>query len=158
MDLDCIGSIVLAKYIFPDYQPVKSRLIHPVAANLHNMYQNHLAFLNAKDLEGQHVSRMIVVDTRTSGRVAEYLGHIENDDFEVEVFDHHPADEKDIPNAIIHEKPYGANTTQLGMEIIKRGIKVEPEDATIALTGIYADTAILRILTSPVKISRWLLS
>ena len=140
MDLDCIGSIVLARYIFPDYQPVKSRLIHPVAKNLQNMYKNHLAFLNAKDLEGQHVSRIIVVDTRTSGRVAEYFNHIANDDFEVEVFDHHPADEKDIPNAIIHEKPYGANTTQLGMEIIKRGIKVGPEDATIALAGIYADT------------------
>ncbi|HAK46854.1 MAG TPA: hypothetical protein DCO79_13175 [Spirochaeta sp.] len=140
MDLDCIGSIVLAKYLFPDFQPVKSRLIHPVAKNLHNMYQNHLAFLNAKDLEGQHVSKMIVVDTRTSGRVAEYLDHIENDDYEVEVFDHHPADEKDIPNAVIHEKPYGANTTQLGMELIKQGIKVGPEDATIALAGIYADT------------------
>ncbi|MBI9108459.1 MAG: CBS domain-containing protein [Spirochaetales bacterium] len=140
MDLDCIGSIVLARYLFPDYEAVKSRMIHPVASNLHNMYQNHLAFLNAKDLEGQHVSKMIVVDTRTSGRIAEYLDHIENDDFEVEVFDHHPADDKDIPNAIIHEKPYGANTTQLGMEIIKQGIMVSPEDATIALAGIYADT------------------
>lgn len=140
MDLDCIGSIVLARYLFPDYQPVKSRLIHPVAMNLQNMYQNHLAFLNAKDLEGCHVSKMIVVDTRTSGRIKEYLDHIENDDFEVEVFDHHPADEKDIPNAVIHEKPYGANTTQLGMEIIRRKIKVGPEDATIALAGIYADT------------------
>ena len=29
MDLDCIGSIVLAKYLFTDYMPVKSRLIHP---------------------------------------------------------------------------------------------------------------------------------
>ena len=140
MDLDCIGSIVLAKYLFPDFQPVKSRLIHPVAKNLQNMYQNHLAFLNSKDLEGQHVSKIIVVDTRTSGRIAEYLNHIDNDDYEVEVFDHHPADEKDIPNAVIHEKSYGANTTQLGMEIIRNGIKVEPEDATIALTGIYADT------------------
>ncbi len=140
MDLDCIGSIVLAKYLFPDFQPVKSRLIHPVAENLHNMYQNHLAFLNAKDLDGQHVSKMIVVDTRTSGRIAEYLAHISNDDYEVEVFDHHPADEKDIPNAVIHEKPYGANTTQLGKEIIKQGIKISPEDATIALAGIFADT------------------
>ena len=140
MDLDCIGSIVLARYLFPDHQPVKSRLIHPVAMNLHNMYQNHLAFLNSKELEGQHVSRMVVVDTRSTGRIAEYLQHIDNDDFEVEVFDHHPADEKDIPNAVIHEKPYGANTTQLGMEIIRRKITLSPEDATIALAGIFADT------------------
>lgn len=160
MDLDCIGSIVLAKYLFPDYQPVKSRLIHPVAMNLHNMYQNHLAFLNAKDLHGEHVSRMIVVDTRTSGRISEYLGHIDNDDFEVEVFDHHPADEKDIPNAIIHEKPYGANTTQLGMELIARNITVSPEDATIALTGIYADTGNfthLNVACEDFEVASWLI-
>ncbi len=140
MDLDCIGSIVLAKYLFPDYQPVKSRLIHPVAMNLQNMYQNHLAFLNAKDLEGQHVSNIIVVDTRTQNRITEYIEHIANDDYKVEVWDHHPADEKDIPGAVVHEKPYGSNTTQLGMEVINRGISISPEDATIALAGIFADT------------------
>ena len=159
MDLDCIGSIVLAKYLFPDFKPVKSRLIHPVASNLHNMYQNHLSFLNAKDLHGEHVSKMIVVDTRTSGRIAEYLQHIENDDFEVEVFDHHPADEKDIPNAIIHEKSYGANTTQLGMELIAKGIDVSPEDATIALAGIYADTGNfthLNVMCEDFEVASWL--
>ena len=140
MDLDCIGSIVLARYLYPDYQPVKSRLIHPVAGNLHNLYQNHLSFMNAKDLEDEHIEKMVVVDTRTSGRIAEYTKHIGNMDVEIEVWDHHPADEKDIPGAVIHEKPYGANTTQLGMEIISRGICVDPKDATIALAGIYADT------------------
>ncbi|MDC7124674.1 MAG: CBS domain-containing protein [Spirochaetales bacterium] len=140
MDLDCIGSIVLARYLFPDYLPVKSRLIHPVAMNLHNMYKNHLSFLNPKELDGKNVSRIVVVDTRTSGRISEYLSHIDNDDYEVEVFDHHPADSKDIPNAIINEKSYGANTTQLGERLMALGIRVGSEDATIALSGIYADT------------------
>ncbi len=161
MDLDCIGSIVLAKYLFPDYQPVKSRLIHPVAKNLNNMYQNHLAFLNAKDLEGEYISNIIVVDTRTSGRIAEYLKYIDNDDFEVEVFDHHPADEKDLPNAVIHEKPYGANTTQLAMELINKGIRVSVEDATIALTGIYADTGNfthLNVASEDFEAASWLIS
>ena len=48
MDLDCIGSIVLARYIFPDYQPVKSRLIHPVAKNLQNMYKKSPGFLECQ--------------------------------------------------------------------------------------------------------------
>ena len=125
------------------------------------MYQNHLAFLNSKDLEGQHVSRIVVVDTRTSGRIKEYLDHIDNDDYQVEVFDHHPADEKDIPNAIIHEKPYGANTTQLGMELIKSGITVSAEDATIALTGIYADTGNfthLNVTCEDFEVASWLIN
>jgi tRNA nucleotidyltransferase (CCA-adding enzyme) len=34
----------------------------------------------------------------------------------------------------------GANTTLLGLEAMKRGVALREEDATIALTGIYADT------------------
>lgn len=141
MDLDCIGSIVLAKYMFPDYVPVKSYLVHPVARNLMNLYEKRLGFATTADLKGQHVERMVVVDTRTVDRIAEYVRGIEEPgDIEYEVFDHHPAGCNDIPGATIHERAFGANTTQLGLELISRGITIAPEDATIALTGIYADT------------------
>ncbi|OHD18312.1 MAG: hypothetical protein A2Y38_15325 [Spirochaetes bacterium GWB1_59_5] len=141
MDLDCIGSIVLAKYMFPDHIPVKSHLVHPVARNLMNLYENRLGFTTTADLKGQHIERIVVVDTRTVDRIAEYVRGIETPGtVEYEVFDHHPADSHDIPGAIIHERAFGANTTQLGMELMIRGISIAPEDATIALTGIYADT------------------
>ncbi len=141
MDLDCIGSIVLAKYLFPDHVPVKSHLVHPVARNLMNLYADRLGFLTVADLKGQKIERMVVVDTRSSDRIAEYLrGQPSPGAIEFEVFDHHPSDGRDIPNAIIHEGAYGANTTQLGLELMARRLTIAPEDATIALTGIYADT------------------
>jgi len=140
MDLDCMGSIVLAKYLFPDHKPVKSRLVHPVAKKLQNLYQNQLNFLNPKDLKGEHIERMVILDTRTYSRVKEYFEFIHNDDVEYEIYDHHPNDEVSFPNAQLHAIPCGSNTTQLGLEIIRRGIQITAEDATIALTGIYADT------------------
>lgn len=141
MDLDCIGSIVLAKYLFPDHIPVKSHLVHPVARNLMNMYEDRLGFMTGTDLKGQHISRMVVVDTRSLDRIAEYLRGVDDPaSIDFEVFDHHPQDSRDIPGAKIHEKPFGSNTTQLGLELTRQGVFIEPEDATIALTGIYADT------------------
>lgn len=141
MDLDCIGSIVLAKYIFPDHLPVKSHLVHPVARNLMNLYENRLGFATTADLKGQRIERIVVVDTRSVDRIAEYVRGLETaGEIEYEVFDHHPADSHDIPGAIIHERAFGANTTQLGLELMSRDITIAPEDATIALTGIYADT------------------
>ena len=141
MDLDCIGSITLARYLFPDHQPVKSHLVHPVARKLMNLYEDRLGFATTADLKGQTISRMVVVDTRAMDRIAEYLRGVEDHHrIEFEVYDHHPDEGRDIPAARIHERPFGANTTQLGLAIIKQGIFVEPEDATIALTGIYADT------------------
>lgn len=140
-DLDCIGSIILAKYLFPDHVPVKSHLIHPAARNLLNLYEDRLGFISGAELKGQTIERIVVVDTRAIDRIDEYLhGVADPRAIEFEVFDHHPAEGRDIPGALIHEKSYGANTTQLGLELIEKGIFVEAEDATIALTGIYADT------------------
>jgi tRNA nucleotidyltransferase (CCA-adding enzyme) len=141
MDLDCIGSIVLAKYLFPDHEPVKSHLMHPAAKNLVNMYDHRLRFFTTADLKNKPVEKIVIVDTSSKARIEEYLHHIENHDtIQYEIFDHHPPEAFDIQGALVHRSNDGANTTQLGMAIIKEGIFIEPEDATIALTGIYADT------------------
>jgi len=141
MDLDCIGSIVLARYLFPDHVPVKSYMVHPVARNLMNMYEERLGFATSADLKGQVVGHAVVVDTAQMGRIEEYLRGVRNPESIVyEVFDHHPAELRDICAAVMHERLFGANTTQLGLELIRQGVFVEPPDATIALTAIYADT------------------
>ncbi|MBN2874619.1 MAG: CBS domain-containing protein, partial [Spirochaetales bacterium] len=121
--------------------PVKSHLIHPVARKLMNLYEGRLGFITSAELKGQAIERVVVVDTCTMDRIAEYLRGVEDlRTVEFEVFDHHPAEGRDILASKAHEHPFGANTTQLGLELIAQGIFVEPEDATIALTGIYADT------------------
>jgi len=141
MDLDCIGSIVLARYLFPDHVPVKSYMVHPVARKLLSLYEKRLGFVTTAELKGKHIERVVVVDTCTMDRIGEYLRDAGDlSAIEFEVFDHHPGGGTAIPGALVHEKPYGANTTQLGLEIMERGLSVEPEDATIALSGIYADT------------------
>ncbi|HOX31502.1 MAG TPA: CBS domain-containing protein [Spirochaetales bacterium] len=139
MDLDCIASMVLARYLFPDHLPVRSSLVHPAARKLMNLYEERLGFAAAADLKGQELERMVVVDARGAERVAEQLRGRPLP-AEIEVFDHHPAGPDDIPGAFIHEAPFGANATQLCLELKARGLAVAPEDATIALTGIYADT------------------
>ena len=140
MDLDCFGSIALIKYIYPDHQPVKSQLIHPSARKLYNLYQNRFNFLVPTDLKGKNIEHIVVVDTNSKNRVKEYFDHIENFDGQIEVWDHHPSEGSLFEDATFHSALYGANATLIGLELIKRGIKIDPEDATIALAGIYADT------------------
>jgi len=140
MDLDCFGSIVLAKYLFPGYALVKSRLVHPVARNLYTMFSHHLNMIEAKELKGKRVDHMVVVDTRSYSRISEYLEFLDEPPGRIEVFDHHPSDSRDIPGAVFHDSVFGANTTLLGNRLMEEGITVFPDDATIALTGIFADT------------------
>ena len=141
MDLDCIGSIVLARYLYPGYVPVKSRLIHPVANNLYNIYQNHLGFINPLDLAGETVEHIIVLDTRSKKRIGEYLDKLgEEWQGKIDIYDHHCDDTMDIPGAVLHECLYGSNTAFICEKLIDRGLEVSPDDATIALCGIFADT------------------
>ncbi|MFW6181512.1 MAG: CBS domain-containing protein, partial [Spirochaetota bacterium] len=58
----------------------------------------------------------------------------------IEVFDHHPGERPDIPGAVLHQADCGANTTLLGVKVMERSLELQPEDATVALTGIFADT------------------
>lgn len=140
MDLDCLGSMALARRLFPGARGVRSRMIHAVARNLYNLYGEYLDLMTIQEIDKGPLEQLIVVDTRSIGRIKEYLGVIDPLPPQIEVFDHHPADSSDIPGAVIHEGSVGANTTLLGMEVMQRGIRLAPEEATIALTGIYADT------------------
>ena len=140
MDLDSIGSMVLARCLFPDHRLVASRQIHPVARHLYNLYQERLGFLPAAQLAGQRVERMVVVDTRQRRRVEEYLQPLGQLPDDILVFDHHVDETSDIPGAVIRGKAVGANTTLLGLELLRRSVTLHPDDATVALTGIYADT------------------
>ena len=140
MDLDCFGSIALMKYIYPDHQPVKSQFVHPSARKLYNLYQYRFNFLEPKDLAGENIEQIVVVDTNAQDRVKECIKYIEDFEGDIEIWDHHPNEGSFFEKATYISESYGANTTLIGMELIRRGIKIEPEDATIALSGIYADT------------------
>ncbi len=140
MDLDCLGSIILARRLFPDHEAVKSRLIHPVARNLYNLYQNHFDFITPKDLKGEKIESIKILDTSGWSRVREYFSYISNSDPEIDIYDHHPAENCDILGARLHQSDFGSNTTNLCRMIMEQNIVLTREEATIALTGIYADT------------------
>lgn len=140
MDLDCLGSLILVKKLFPDYRLVRSGLIHPAAQHLYNLYSQYFNFLYPKDLAGERIDNIIIVDTCIARRVSEYFGHIKNAAPGIRIFDHHRIENCDILGAQVEGGDYGANTTLLGRMAMERGIPLQPEEATIALAGIYADT------------------
>ncbi|MCX8058900.1 MAG: CBS domain-containing protein [Spirochaetes bacterium] len=140
MDMDCLGSMILAKYLYPDYMLVRSNLIHPVARNLYNLYQYRFNMISTKDLRNKEIENVVIVDTRSSSRLKEYFEIIKKINGKIEIYDHHPADTFDIDGAILYEDKVGSNTSLIGKFLLQKNIPIEPEDASIALAGIYADT------------------
>ncbi len=161
MDLDCFGSLALGKYLYPDAVGVKSRLVHPVAKALYNLYKRHLNLMSSKDLKDQHVDQIIVFDTRSKSRIREYLEMITGFHGDVTIYDHHINDTSDIKDAKVISASYGANTTLLALELMEKDVVLNPVDATIALTGIFADTGNFtheNVTLQDFQASSWLMS
>jgi tRNA nucleotidyltransferase (CCA-adding enzyme) len=140
MDMDCFGSLILVKKLYPDYQLIRSRLIHPTARSLYGFYRDLFQVLLPKDIEGEKIDNIIIVDTCAMERVKEYFACIHGSDPDILIIDHHPQEQCDILGARHGGRHMGSNTTLLALEAMEKGIVLEPEEATIALTGIYADT------------------
>jgi tRNA nucleotidyltransferase (CCA-adding enzyme) len=152
--------LILAKKIYPEYNLVRSGLIHPSAKHVYTLYGGFFDFLLPKDLSGEKIDKILIVDTCMAERVKEYFAYIRDSEPEITVIDHHIAEKCDILGATIHGGPAGANTTNLGLLAMKKGVKLSPEEATIALTGIYADTGKLlyeNVTRDDYTVSAWLL-
>ncbi len=139
-DLDCFGSMILARLLYPDAILVRSALVHPVARNLHHLYGHRMGMVHVDELDPAKITRIVTVDTRTRNRIDEYFSNLEDFAGEIIVYDHHAGDDGSIPATEIHEHECGSNTTLLGLVVKAQGIVPDEDEATIALTGIYADT------------------
>ena len=160
MDLDCFGSLILVKKLYPDFVLVRSRLIHPQASYLFNLYQDYFEFLNPKDLAKEVINNIIIVDTCTAERVREYFQYIQKSEPGILIIDHHDNSACNILGARLEGAQFGANTSYLGKLAMQQGIKLEPEEATIALTGIFADTGRLifeNVCREDFEVCAWLL-
>ena len=139
-DLDCLASMIAAQKLYPGYDIVISGLLNPLAGNVVSFYITRLSFKGPADLKDQQIDNVVVVDTRSSIRVKEFFANISRVNGRITIFDHHPTDGCDIPGAELNYVKNGANTSTMVLKLMEKGIKLDSDEATIALTGIYADT------------------
>lgn len=140
-DFDAAAAIIAAGKLFPD-----AALIFPGSQekNLRNFYIQSAMYLfnfvDPKDIDQEAVKRLIVVDTRQRSRLNHVHRILENPGVQIIAYDHHPDTDEDVPCAECYVEPLGATTTLLLREIRKRGITLNPDEATILALGVYEDT------------------
>jgi tRNA nucleotidyltransferase (CCA-adding enzyme) len=95
-----------------------------------------------------------------AARVSEYFAHIHDSNPAITIFDHHIIERCDISGARLEGGKFGANTSLLGKMAMQKGLVLGSEEATIALTAIYADTGRLiyeNVCRDDYEVSAWLL-
>ena len=162
-DFDALAALVAASKLHPG-----SLLLFPGTQEeaLKSFYQETASamfnFVRANEVPWEAVTHLVAVDTRQRGR----LQHVaplfapEHAPVRVEIWDHHPATEDDLPADELHSEEWGACTTLILQEIQARNIPVDSNEATIFGAGIYADTGTFTFSsTTPedLRAAAWLL-
>jgi len=140
-DFDAMASMIAAKKLYPD-----AVMVFP-GSQEHNLREflvestfYFFSFAKVKDLDFSKINRLILVDTRQAGRIGKFEKIVKESEVDIHIYDHHPDSEDDVSGSVEVVKPVGATVTILTELIKKRGIELNPDEATILSLGIYEDT------------------
>ncbi len=140
-DFDAMGSMIAAKKLYPE-----AVLVFPGSQEqtLREFFVTSTVYLydfkRLRDLDLNQVKRLILVDTRQVSRIGRFQEIVDRPDLEIHIYDHHPKAEDDVHGQVEVIKPLGATVTVLSEIIQERGLRLEPEEATVLALGLYEDT------------------
>jgi len=137
-DFDGLASLLGAYKLDQSLVPVLPRLLNRNVEAFLNLYGVELPFTDPRDLTGEPIESVCLVDTQSMTSIK---GMVK--DIKVQVIDHHQSKE-DLPDdweVTIRET--GATTTIFVQAIQERDIPLTPVEATLLLLGIYEDTGSL---------------
>ncbi len=142
-DFDAIGAMLAAQKLYPD-----AIIIFPGSQekNLRDFFISSMSYMfNMADpdtIDFSETTTLIIVDTRQKNRLTGISELLEKKGLHIEIYDHHPPMEGDIPANVDISKDYGATTTILSEILQEQQIELTPEEATVMALGIYEDTGI----------------
>lgn len=143
-DFDALAAIVAAGKLYPG-----AVLIFPGSQerNLRQFFIQSATYLynfkSMKEVDPSSVRRLVVVDTRQRSRISHVSEILDMPGIEIHAYDHHP-DSSERGEDVIHSEgiivPWGSTSAILCHELIKRGVSLTPDEATLLGLGIYEDT------------------
>lgn len=143
-DFDSFAAMVAAKKLYPNARIVFSGSLNPNVREFYAIYAEDLKELTPRDLKGERIERIIVVDTKIPERLGDVKDMItKNPEAEIFTFDHHPASEDDLISDQDFSTWEGAITTHLLRLIREKNIAISQFEATLFALGIHEDTGSL---------------
>lgn len=140
-DRDAFAAMLAARHLYPD-----ADLLFPGTqeAGLVKVYaaldKSRYGFIEAQKMNPDNYDRLVLVDTRQKSRVPHVAQLLAKPGLTIEIWDHHPPTEDDIPAAALHHLNSGSATSAICAELEKKGCRLSAEEATLLGMGIYGDT------------------
>jgi tRNA nucleotidyltransferase (CCA-adding enzyme) len=142
-DLDALASMVAAQKLYPCAVMVFPGTLLRNVEEFMALHKDTLNVKTVKDILPALVKKVILVDTKSPGRLDKLAGLLRKPGVEVHIYDHHPRGEGDARGNVEVVEMVGATTTLLIERIRERRLPVTPLEATVFALGIYEDTGSL---------------
>ncbi|MCL6635911.1 MAG: CBS domain-containing protein, partial [Peptococcaceae bacterium] len=142
-DLDALASMVAAQKLYPGAVMVFPGKLSRNVEEFMALHKDTLNVRAVRDIDPDLVETVILVDTKSPGRLAKLAELLGKPGIEVHIYDHHPRAEGDLRGSLEVVEMVGATATLLVERIREQGIPLTPLEATILAMGIYGDTGSL---------------
>ncbi len=141
-DFDAFSSMVAASRLYPGCLialpgAMEKRLRDFTAAF------GEFGLVRLKDIELAAVTRVIIVDTKSSDRIGQFAALVDKEGMTVHIYDHHEHGDSDLHGEVEVIEKVGATATIFTEMLKERGVRPEPIEATLLMTGIYEETGSL---------------
>ena len=150
-DFDALASMAAAKKYYPD-----ALIVFP--GSQEKSVRDFLAtsqvipdIKKLKDIDLQDITRLIVVDANSPGRIGRFSELLNKKELVLHIYDHHPQLNEDMKSQKRVIEHVGATTTIFTEMLIKDKIHVTPAEATILMLGIYEETGSLLFPSTTIR-------
>ncbi|WP_041238173.1 CBS domain-containing protein [Gloeothece citriformis] len=143
-DFDAIGAAVGLSRLKIGSKIVLTGGAHPAVRDFLALHRDELPLVELRSVNPEQIRSIIVVDSQHRDRLGKAsawfdLPHITS----IELYDHHPNGETDIPATQKYIEPIGATTTLIVEKLQQEKIQLTPIEATVMALGIHVDTGSL---------------
>ncbi len=138
-DFDALASIVAGTLLYPGATGVIPKMVNKNAERFLSTHKTAFSIVLPGEIDLEHVTRLIVVDTNQWRRLDRMEGLRKRQDLDIHVWDHHEGD-GDIHGSWSCIESTGATVSLMVREMIRRNMSLSPLDSTVLLIGLYEDT------------------
>lgn len=140
-DCDAFAAMLAARRLYDEaillFPGTQEAALNKIQAGLD---KDRYGFMDAREIPWDEIGRLVLVDTRQKERLGHVERILERPEVKIEVWDHHPDSPDDLPAQTEHISSAGSATSAICAELEKRGVRLDPEEATLLGLGIYGDT------------------
>ncbi|NJK37243.1 MAG: CBS domain-containing protein [Oscillatoriales cyanobacterium SM2_3_0] len=144
VDFDALGAAVGLSRVYPGSRIVLTGGSHPPVQSFLALHRDEFSLIERRAIHPQQIQQLTIVDTQARDRLGTLADWLDLPQISgIEIWDHHPGCDSDIPATQTRIESVGATTTLVVEKLQELSAPLTAPEATVMALGIHVDTGSL---------------